>query len=67
MYCSFSASNDPLPIHGHLYTGQLSRHFVFRQVDIMGGILGAQLTPRKWIHISNEGSNFILSQLEVGH
>ena len=23
--------------HGHLYTGQLCFHFVFRQVDIMGG------------------------------
>ena len=24
--------------HGHLHTGQLSRHFVFRQVDIMGAV-----------------------------
>ena len=24
--------------HGHLYTGQLCRHFVFRQVDIMGAV-----------------------------
>ena len=25
------------PTHGHLHTGQLCCHFVFRQVDIMGG------------------------------
>jgi hypothetical protein len=24
--------------HGHLYTGQLCRHFIFRQVDIMGAV-----------------------------
>ena len=24
--------------HGHLYTGQLCSHFVFRQVDIMGAV-----------------------------
>ena len=46
-----------------------------------GGILGTQITPRDWIFwttfffnlknlgqdLSNEGSNFILSSLEVDH
>ena len=47
----------------------------------LGLILGTQITPRGWIFVeyffiisknsgqdvSNEGSNFILSSLEVGH
>ena len=48
----------------------------------LGMILGTQITPRGWIfwtmiffialknsgqELSNEGSNFILSSLEIGH
>ena len=50
-------------------------------LDIMGGILGTQITPGDWNFwttfffnlknsgqdLSNEGSNFILSSLEIGH
>ena len=67
--------------HGHLYTGQLCRHFVFRQVDIMGGNTwdpnyapGLDFLDHIFFNLknsgqdlSNEGSNFILSSLEVGH
>ena len=62
--------------HGHLHTGQLSCHFFLTSDQ-----LGTQITPRGWIFwtmifynlknshqdLSNEGSNFILSSLEVGH
>ena len=67
--------------HGHLYTGQLCRHFVFRQVDIMGAVCwDPNYTPgldflnhnslsskNSGQDLSNEGSNLILSSLEVGH
>ena len=55
--------------HGHLYTGQLCCHFVFRQVDIMrGGILGTFFNLKNTGQdLSNEGSNFILSSLKVGY
>ena len=70
-----------MPIHGHLYTGQLCRHFVFRQVDIMGGNTwdpnyapGLDFLDHIFFnqknsgqYLSNEGSNFILSLLEIGH
>ena len=73
--------NLPLARHGHLYTGQLCRHFVFRQVDIMGGNTwdpncapGLDFLDHIFFNLkdsgqdlSNEGSNFILSSLEVGH
>ena len=66
--------------HGHLYTEQLSCHLFFWQVYSMRRELGTQITPRGWIFwtmifsilknshqdLSNEGSNFILSWLEVG-
>ena len=66
-------------IHGHLYSGQLCHHFVFRQVDIIGGnIWDPNYAPGLdfWTtfffnlknsgqDLSNEGSNFILSSLEV--
>ena len=35
--------------HGHLYTGQLCHHFVFRQVDIMGGNTWDPNYARDWI------------------
>ena len=67
--------------HGHLYTGQLCRHFVFRQVDIMGGNTwdpnyapGLDFLDHNFFNLknsgqdlSNEGSNLFLSSLEVGH
>ena len=67
--------------HGHLYAGQLWCHFVFKQVDIMGEntwdpnyALGLDildhiffLSEKLGQDLSNEGSNFILSSLEVGH
>ena len=67
--------------HGHLYTGQLCRHFVFRQVDIMGGNTwdpnyapGLDFLDHIFFNLknsgqdlSNEGSKFILSSLKVGH
>ena len=65
--------------HGQLYTGLLSRHFF--SVNCTRWELGTQITPRGWIFgtmiflilknshqgLSNEGSNFILSSVEVGH
>ena len=67
--------------HGHLYTGQLSPHFVFWQVDIMRGNTWDQtyaqgldfldhnffILKNSGQDLSNQGSNFILSSLEVGH
>ena len=48
--------------HGHLHTGQLSRHFFADKRPTLGLILGTQITHQD---LSNEGSNFILSSLEV--
>ena len=67
--------------HGHLHTGQLSRHFFLTSDQSEACYLGPKLYPRggffgPWFFIiiknshkdlSNEGSNFILSSLEVGH
>ena len=58
----------------------LRAHAKFESSNL-GLILGTQITPRGWIFgqfffiilensgqdLSNEGSNFILSSLEVGH
>ena len=76
-----AASEDHGLKHGHLYIGQLCRHFVFRQVDIMGRNTWdpnyAQALDfldhiffnlkNSGQDLSNEGSNFILRSLEVGH
>ena len=45
--------------HGHLHTGQLSRHFFFWQVT--------SLRVNTWDPNCTLGSNYILSSLEVGH
>ena len=73
-----SLSNFLLLAMDNLHTGQLSRHFFFWQATILRL---TQITPWGWIFrqwffynlknsgqdLSNEGSNFILSSLEVGH
>ena len=65
----------------NLHTGQLSRHFFLTSDQPEGEELGTQITPRGWMFctmiflilknshqdLSNEGPNFILSSLEVGH
>ena len=67
--------------HGNLHTGQLSRHFFLTSDQSEACYLGPKLHPRggffgpllfivlKKSHqdLSNEGSNFILGSLEVGH
>ena len=68
--------------HGHLHIGQLCRHFFFCQVTRVGAVtwdpnytlarvdlLDHDFFNLKNSHqeLSNEGSNFILSSLEVGH
>ena len=68
-------------IMDNLHTGQLSRHFFLTSDQHEGGELGTQITPQGCIFwtmifiilkkshqdLSNEGSNFILGSLEVGH
>ena len=48
--------------HGYLYTGQLCRHFVFRQVDIMGAVcwdpnytLGLDFLDHNFLSSKNSG------------
>ena len=64
--------------HGHLYTGQLCRNFVFighhggntwdpnyaRELDFLDHIFFN--LKKSGQDLSNEGSNFIWSSLEVG-
>ena len=77
-YAKFRKS---LLAHGHLHTGQISRHFFLTSDQHGGWYLGPKLHPgggffEPWFFIilknshldlSNEGSNFILSSPEVGH
>ena len=60
----------------HLHTAQLCCHFVFLQVEILGTQIytpGVDFLDRDCLYLKNshqdlsyEGSNFILSLLEVG-
>ena len=68
--------------HGHLHIGQLCRHFFFCQVTRVGAVTwdpnytqGVDFLDHDFFiilknshqELSNEGSNFILSSVEVDH